>query len=94
MKLSVVSESSSSVYIMGSGDACEESEEDRLIIEMNDKAGQQGDTLPSLDVCDSEEDDMGEWNDAGDVDVRLPKVLKAFQSLKKVFDGKFKQTWA
>lgn len=34
---------------------------------------------------------MEEWDE---VDVRLPKVLRAVVCLKEDFDGKFKQMWA
>lgn len=78
---------------MGSGDAHEDSEDEKFLVEISDKAGQQGDNLASLSVWAP----LGVWdegNDAYDVDMRLPKVLKAFQSLKEVFDEKFKQMWA
>ena len=88
--------------LMGSGDTHEESEDDKLQVESSEKAGQQSDSLvPSnvwaplgTGVWADENDDMEERSDDDDMNMRLPKVLKAFQCLKEVFDGNFKQMWA
>lgn len=88
------------IDLVGRGDAQEESEDDDLIVKTSGNGGQQVDNSNStnvrapLDVWDDEDDNMDDKNDSNDPDVRLPKVLKAFQSLKVVFDGKFKQMWA
>jgi hypothetical protein len=88
------------VDLIGRGDAQEESEDDNLLVKLSDNAEQQGDdsALPNiwapLGVWDDEDDEMDERNDVNDADMRLPKVLKAFQSLKVVFDGRFKRIWA
>lgn len=80
--------------LMGSGDMHEESEDDKLQVESSEKAGQQGDSLAPSDVWAPL--GAGVWADENDdnMNMRLPKVLKAFQCLKGVFDGNFKQMWA
>ncbi|KAH8704387.1 hypothetical protein GQ44DRAFT_820072 [Phaeosphaeriaceae sp. PMI808] len=92
--------------LMGCGDGHEELEDDKVIVERGDKTGQRSDDLsPSnvwapLGVWDDESDENDEndemqgWNDVNDKDMRLPKVLKAFQCLREVFDENFKQMWA
>jgi hypothetical protein len=77
--------------LKGSGDLHEESEDDKIIIESDDIAGQKGSYSPLSNVWDDEDPETEEW---GDVDRRLPKVLKAFLCLKEGFDSKFKQMWA
>ncbi|KAH9882277.1 hypothetical protein J1614_001449 [Plenodomus biglobosus] len=85
------------INLKGSGDAHEESKDDNMIIESDDNARQEGNDPAStnvwapIGVWDDEDDDLEGWDD---VDMRLPKVLKAFLSLKGEFDGKFKQMWA
>jgi len=88
------------INLMGGGDAQEESEDDNFLVKLGTNVGQRSNGSAStnvwapLGVWDDEDDEMDERNDVNDADMRLPKVLKAFQSLKMVFDGKFKQIWA
>jgi hypothetical protein len=90
------------IDLMGSGDAHEGLEDDKFLVEISNEAGHQGDDMAPLSVWaplgvwDDEDDEDDEMNGGknADVDTRLPKVLKAFQILKEIFDGKFKQMWA
>lgn len=83
--------------LKGSGDVHEESKDDNMTIGSHENAGQEGNDSAStnvwapIGVWDDEDDEMEGWDD---VDMRLPKVLKAFLCLKGAFDGKFKQMWA
>ncbi|KAL5371040.1 hypothetical protein PMIN04_012697 [Paraphaeosphaeria minitans] len=83
--------------LKGSGDVHEESKDDNMTIGSDDNAGQEGNDSAStnvwapIGVWDDEDDEVEGWDD---VDMRLPKVLKAFLCLKGEFDGKFKQMWA
>ncbi|KAJ5042660.1 hypothetical protein J3E72DRAFT_253800 [Bipolaris maydis] len=83
--------------LKGSGDVHEESKDDNTTIGSDDNAGQEGNDSTStnvwapIGVWDDEDDETKGWDD---VDMRLPKVLKAFLCLKGEFDGKFKQMWA
>jgi hypothetical protein len=76
--------------LKGSGDMHEEAEDDK-ILENEDIATQNGNHSPPSVVSEDEDDEIEEGNE---VDTRLPKVLKAFQCLRRDFDGKFKQMWA
>ncbi|PVH90972.1 P-loop containing nucleoside triphosphate hydrolase protein [Periconia macrospinosa] len=84
--------------LMDSTDTHETLEED-LQIERSEKAGEHGDSsVPSTvwaplskGVWADEDDDIEK---PSDIAMRLPNVLKAFQYVKGVFDGNFKQMWA
>jgi hypothetical protein len=83
--------------LKGSGDVHEESKDDNTMIGSDNDAEQECNDSAStnvwapIGVWDDEDDEMQGWDD---VDMRLPKVLKAFLCLKGEFDGKFKQMWA
>jgi len=93
MKPSSLSEADAT-DLKGSGDVHEESKDDNITIGSYENAGQEGNNLALTNVWalirvwDDKDNKIEGWDD---VDMRLPKVLKAFLCLKGAFNSKFKQ---